>query len=314
MKKVFYSLFAIGIGVAFYACTKNSDLVGGSTLKTNANQLVASDAVVDNAVETTNYETDVFSTATPAVATYNSGLKGADLLAADQKHRFRGLFDQFPGFKHRYEHDSIPGFTFTATNGTYPVTMTMDYGDSTVLANGKVLRGSITVVISAAPNVSGSTRTVTFTNFSVDTMKISGTIVKIRTKDPMPKFTETSDLTVTYKNGTVVTRKEDKQRAWTAGYLTQFDPSDDIMEITGSVKVSDSNGNSYSKIITSPLIKTGTCKYITKGVVEYKNSNGKFATIDFGDGTCDNVATKTTQDGTSTITLGKEEGLREMGH
>ena len=74
---------------------------------------------------------------------------------------------------------------------------------------------------------------------------------------------------------------------------------------TGQVVISDSKGNSYSKIITVPLVKTGDCKFISKGVIEYKSSSGKFATIDYGDGTCDNKATRTTQDTAMVILLGR---------
>ena len=52
--------------------------------------------------------------------------------------------------------------------------------------------------------------------------------------------------------------------------------------------------------------KTMTIDYgdSLQGVMEYKNSTGKFATVDYGNGTCDNLATKTTQDSTSVINLG----------
>jgi len=107
-------------------------------------------------------------------------------------------------------------------------------------------------------------------------------------------------------DGTVVHRVEDNERTWTAGTETEFDPSDDVtVTTTGEVVVNDSKGNTYSKIITVPLVKTGDCKFISKGVIEYKSSSGKFATIDYGDGTCDNKATRTTQDTTIFIILGR---------
>ncbi len=49
----------------------------------------------------------------------------------------------------------------------------------------------------------------------------------------------------------------------------------------------------YTKVVTSPLIKTTGCDYITAGVIEYYKNNELIATVDYGDGTCDDIATKT---------------------
>jgi hypothetical protein len=183
--------------------------------------------------------------------------------------------------------------------------MTIDYGDSLSLANGHILKGKIIIVISAAPFDTSSTRTITYENFCIDSVCISGTSVKTRVKDPLRKFSDKTDITVTLADGTTIHRVEEHLRVWIAGSDTDFDPADDVIEITGKVVVSDSKGNEYSKTITTPLIKTGECKFITKGVVEYKSSAGTFATVDYGNGDCDNKATRTTQDGTSVIILGR---------
>ena len=306
MKKLLLGVLIGVSGLAFYACNKNNNNLGTDTLKTSAKELVATDAKVDNIVETSSYESDIFSLGSGSITTYSAGLKSAelfgDMMGGD---RFRNMFEHFPNFKMHYMNGIIPNLTVTTTNGDYPKTMVIDYGDSLVLNNGHVLKGKITIVISAAPFVSGSTRTITYDSFCNDSTCISGTSVKTRTKDPQIKFSENTDLTVTLANGTTIHRVEEHVRTWVSGSDTEFTPADDVIELTGQVIVSDSKGNSYSKIITTPLVKTGDCKFITKGVIEYKNSTGKFATIDYGDGTCDNKATRTTQDGTSEITLGR---------
>ena len=50
----------------------------------------------------------------------------------------------------------------------------------------------------------------------------------------------------------------------------------------------------YKKIIVSPVIKTNDCEYIVEGIIKYYDSkSGQYlATIDFGDGTCDEFAVK----------------------
>lgn len=286
-------------GLVFYACNKEkSGFIGADSLKTNANELVASDSQIDNVIETSSYESDLFSLSN---SSYSVGLKSAEIGGGN----IRFTFDLFPNFKLRYLKGICPDLTITTTNGGFPKTMTVDYGTGIELTNGHILKGKIIVVLSAAPFVSGSTRTITFDNFCADSVCISGTGVKTRTNDKQRKFSETSTLTVTKANGTIVNRTEEHQRTWIAGSETEFNPADDVIEVTGKVVVSDSKGNEYSKTITTPLVKTGQCKFITKGVIEYKSSAGKFATIDFGNGDCDNKATRTTQKGSSIITLGK---------
>jgi len=63
--------------------------------------------------------------------------------------------------------------------------------------------------------------------------------------------------------------------------------------------------NKYTKVITSPLIKTEDCNYIVEGTIKYFKGLQWVATVDFGDGTCDEWATKTWQDGSKTFSLTK---------
>ncbi len=59
-----------------------------------------------------------------------------------------------------------------------------------------------------------------------------------------------------------------------------------------SLKGKSSKAN-YTKVIVSPIVKVKTCKYIVQGIIEYYDDNNKLvATIDFGDGTCDEWAVK----------------------
>jgi len=299
MKKLIFGMLIAVSGLVFYACNKeNTEFIGADSLKTNANELVASDSQIDNVIETASYESDIFSLSN---SSYSVGLKSGEIGAVN----FRFLFDPYPNFKLRYLRGVCPDLTIATTNGGFPKTMTVDYGAGIELANGHILKGKIIVVLSAAPFVSGSTRTITFESFCVDSVCVSGTGVKMRTNDTKRIFSEKSNLVVTMANGTIVTRVEEHQRTWLAGSDTDFNPADDVIEVTGKVVVSDSKGNEYSKNITTALLKTGQCKFITKGVIEYKNSAGRFATIDFGNGDCDNKATRTTLKGTSEITLGR---------
>jgi len=61
----------------------------------------------------------------------------------------------------------------------------------------------------------------------------------------------------------------------------------------------------YKKVITSPLIKIEGCDYIVAGTIKYFKGKDWVATVDYGDGTCDEWATKTWKDGSKTFSLQK---------
>jgi hypothetical protein len=54
----------------------------------------------------------------------------------------------------------------------------------------------------------------------------------------------------------------------------------------------------YEKVVVSPLVKTEDCDYIVEGIIEFYKDGEWVATIDFGDGICDDMVTKTTAEGT----------------
>ena len=51
--------------------------------------------------------------------------------------------------------------------------------------------------------------------------------------------------------------------------------------------------NTYTKNILIPLKRIDGCDYLVKGKIEYIKDGAVVATVDFGDGECDNIATKT---------------------
>ena len=61
----------------------------------------------------------------------------------------------------------------------------------------------------------------------------------------------------------------------------------------------------YKKVITSPLIKIEECDYIVAGTIKYFEDKDWVATVYYGDGTCDEWATKIWKDGSKTFSLQK---------
>ena len=64
------------------------------------------------------------------------------------------------------------------------------------------------------------------------------------------------------------------------------------------------NTNTYTKNILIPLEKIDGCDYVVKGKIEYIKNGTVVATLDFGDGQCDDIATKTVDGKEHTYNLG----------
>ena len=64
------------------------------------------------------------------------------------------------------------------------------------------------------------------------------------------------------------------------------------------------NTNTYTKNILIPLEKIDGCDYVVKGKIEYIKNGTVVATVDYGDGQCDDIATKTVDGKEHTYNLG----------
>jgi hypothetical protein len=75
------------------------------------------------------------------------------------------------------------------------------------------------------------------------------------------------------------------------------DKEDDVWQITGSASGTTIDGNEYTKVISDddPLIAPRDCLWIVSGTVT-TTSGDVTVVIDFGDGECDNLATRTEGD------------------
>ena len=62
----------------------------------------------------------------------------------------------------------------------------------------------------------------------------------------------------------------------------------------------------YKRNIIKPLVKIDGCDYIVEGRIEYIKNGAVVATVDFGDGECDNIASKTVDGVDHEIKLNKK--------
>jgi len=189
-----------------------------------------------------------------------------------------------------------PCAVISESSSTFPKTVTIDYGTGCVGQNGRTKKGKIIINVSGDMRVAGNTRSLTFENFYINDVKIEGSrnaeniglnnvgnmVVKI-----------TGDITAT--NGEFSrNRSFTRYREWISGIST-CDISDDELHVTGSGTAIGRRGIEIPHVITEKIVlKPGQCNYPLSGIVDIGSEN-RGVILNFGNGTCDNIAEATTK-------------------
>ena len=182
----------------------------------------------------------------------------------------------------------------------------VDFGDKNCpCKDGRNRRGKIGVAYTGADKAIGSKVVYTPESYFVNDNGVSG----------KKTITYTAPLTFSIKveNGIIkkadgsgtITWNSDRIRKMIGGYTTPLDFSDDIYEISGTSSGINASGNSYSFTTESPLVKAIGCQFIKSGKLKIQRSGKKDATVDYGDGTCDDKGTISIGTWTKDITLKK---------
>ncbi|MBN1986756.1 MAG: hypothetical protein JW761_10660 [Prolixibacteraceae bacterium] len=280
MKK--YVGFAVLVlSVVLFSCqneNEGSQLVN-EELSEKSTQIAMNEVAMENATTEIDYEVDFYA--------------NAELILS----QWKGMGKHW-GWSNalRYKLNHCPRLNMEIENGGYPKIITLDYGDSTVLHNGKVLSGVIVIEISGPRSDENYTRLVTYENFGVDSLLINGTAQVTTTREEDVFRTFTSDITFTLADGTTIDRTSVREWEWIEGMNTELEQNDDMVQITGYTNAVTSDGDEYIKEIVEPLIRMRDCRYIVQGVVEITLNGELVSSLDYGDGECNDVAILT-QDG-----------------
>lgn len=266
------------------------DQTSNKFLSEEEEAVIMEDAASDNVIEAMDYEVDYYSSSSDIINGINNGGKKST---------------HWPRW--RYVDGEGPAVTVDPIGWAYPKTITIDYGDGVELINGRVISGHIVIDVSDRPRRNGATREVTYENFYVDSVHIEGGATRTFTGTDSTErvFNNVSDLTLTFHDSTIIYRSSERTRTLVDGFETLFRHSDDVIMIEGFVDYETSNGKSFSKTTINPLTKTGACRFIIEGTVSFELNGEDFAELDYGDGTCDDVATITKDGETRQITIGR---------
>jgi len=180
--------------------------------------------------------------------------------------------------------------TVTPLQG-FPKTINIDFGNGCTL--GAVTRkGEIIITISDSLRKSGSIAVMNFNNYYVNGFKVEGTITWTNTSQPGSKSWQRKceNGKITSPEGRYWLFSGVKDIVQVAGVSTPYNLLDDIFSITGNHTITNAAGKTRTSTITEALEKKVICENVDKGKVKIEGANHT-AIIDFGDGTCDRIAT-----------------------
>ncbi|MGQ1947220.1 hypothetical protein ACT3CD_09005 [Geofilum sp. OHC36d9] len=300
MKNRIMSL-AFGIAIVFSSCNEDevnplSNYATPTDFNVTVESVVTADVAVEDAVESIDYEVDLFTGTADMIGELSAKSMDSDQLKSSVADKWQD----------RYANGEAPDITIDWTDGGYPCTITLDYGEETTLANGRIISGTMAITLSGSLTTEGATRTATFTDLTVDSLTVNGTIEKnILSVTEEREVYIVRDLEFTLPDSTTLNCYDEITRTWEQGIGTPFYYVDDVMTINGYGTCTDSDGNQYRRDITKTLQKQGGCRYLVSGTVSYAANGLTFGTVDYGDGTCDNIGTFTSINGETEFIIGK---------
>ncbi|MCU0444695.1 MAG: hypothetical protein MUE85_07225 [Microscillaceae bacterium] len=163
-------------------------------------------------------------------------------------------------------------------------------------------------------DATGTTVTTTFDNYSVNDIKVEGTKTVTRIAN-VGNATRSHSIVIsggklTFKDGSTSTWESNRTRNYfNNGTILNFE--DDTFTVTGTASGKNRRGVNYTANITTTLLWKVICVldkvFIpVQGIITIQTTNPtRTATVDFGNGDCDNLFTITVNGQSKTIDAGK---------
>lgn len=207
----------------------------------------------------------------------------------------------------------VPAFGTAPTPGQ-TVTKTIDFGTGCTLNSGNVVSGIIVITFVYQPSATSHTITYSFNNFFHNGIEFDGDKTFTRTMitttanpTPHPQVVMTMDMTATLPSGAVYHRVGTRTREIIDGFGDAI-LANNVYKITGNWTTTVPSGATQTSTITTPLNVKMSCMAVNKplivsGVITIVR-NQTTATLDFGNGDCDNLAVFTVNGNSYTIVIG----------
>jgi hypothetical protein len=208
-----------------------------------------------------------------------------------------------------YVSDYLPDcVTITRVITSTTKELTIEFADNCELRNGNVVSGIIN--LSYAKDMEALSKVLTFSleDFVFNGVSVEGSSTITRTRsneNGNPQTVAEASYSAVWPNGETASYNGTRTREWIEGYGSGT-WGDNVFLITGNATFTNRMGNTWSRAVLTPLRRELACRFLVSGVLEISR-NSNTATIDFGDGSCDNKAVITYPDGTT-----KEINLRRF--
>lgn len=181
-------------------------------------------------------------------------------------------------------------------------TLTVDFGDGCTDPRGNVRTGSIVITHDGPWNLAGASWSMTFSSYSINGITLEGTrtvkVVSVTDSLIVCDVTLVGGI-VTWPDGRFATREVTRRREHERNENHLLDR----LIIYGKAQGAFRNGRGYVIEILERLVYDRSCAaegviIPVKGVKFIKHGNREL-TVDYGDGTCDNIVTLTNKNGRS---------------
>jgi hypothetical protein len=186
--------------------------------------------------------------------------------------------------------------------------LTVDFGSGCVGNDGKTRTGKI-IITTESFSETNKLRTFSFDGFTVNGNAVSGTIEKnitnnIDSNSRLAVISESIIIALAGDKGTL-TRTAELTRLYEFGTIGQV--RDNKFTTWGTAQFTNAKGRTITKTVleATPLLYKTVCRQVVSGVKTIDFGNGKVWSVNFGDGTCDHLATVTDGGNTWVIRLRK---------
>lgn len=190
--------------------------------------------------------------------------------------------------------------TVTPNDSTYPKTITVDFGDGCLCADGKYRKGAVITHLTGPIRRTGSVMTITFQNYYINRAHIQGTkiVTNQSTNGNLVFGVRVVNGSVTYPSGRGWEYQVERLVRQVQGGGTRM-IRDDVFEMTGRSNTAYNSGVRVTLNTESPLIKKVVCPWVSDGDLKIR-INDRILFLDFGapdNGSCDNKALLTWNNG-----------------
>jgi hypothetical protein len=290
---VFVTLLSVSF---FISCNSNEPIDGTATATT----ITADEAVVNSEIDATVDDVSII-----AEDQFDMQKSAGAKTSSNEKTASGGMKSILP---------LCATITSVLTNDTW--TRTIDFGtQGCTLPNGNIVKGKI--IISFSKNFLTPVKTISYKleGFYHNDKLIEGskTIThEFKTSDLLaeihPVTTHSIDVKVTFPDGKIYSRIGTRVREMVDGFATFTNWEDNVFKVWGYHITTFPNGSKYTCTTqkTTPLLIKMSCKmpFPVSGIVEITKNDAK-ATLDYGNGDCNKLATITVNGVSKEIELRK---------